>query len=166
MMRWWMLPIVFILGGATGWWVHRPEPVYIEDVVVHTIHGTDTVVEKTVTGPVRVETVTETKYTPGPERPGPTITKVVTHIEQRDPVIIEKGSVKEFTGIDAKQSITVMAPAKPDWALGVGAQFLPDKRIQLTLERRLLGPVWAQAWVLQPLQINPPAVGLGLKVEF
>lgn len=155
--------IAAVLLFAAGWFLHRPATVTVE----HTVEGktVEHVVnhETTIEGPVQIRTVTRTRTVPGPAVPGPVVETVVTRVEQRAPITIVKEGEKQIQ-VQTRE-VTITKPL-PGWALGAGLQLLPDKRAEISLERRLIGPVWARAWVLQPLSIQVPAVGVGLRVEF
>lgn len=103
---------------------------------------------------------------PGPERlvpvPGPERVVRQTVIERGPVVTVTAATVESET----HRELVVTPAAPPAWAVSAGAQLLPDQRLEVGLEHRLLGPVWARAWALQPLALAAPAVGVGLRVEW
>lgn len=66
------------------------------------------------------------------------------------------------------QTITLDKPAPPaaQWAVGGGLQLMPGQALQISLERRLFGPIWVTGWALQPFKLAVPSAGVGLRVEF
>lgn len=153
----------FALGAvlsAVAAWKLLPRPAAV--TVDRAVQGAAIERIREVAGPVRVETRTVTRTVPGPERPGPVREVTVVRIEER------AGTVREVAGAtvveERLRTVTVPAP-RPVWAVGVGAQVLPDVRAELALERRLFGPVWLRAAVVQPLRVEAPAVVVGLRIE-
>lgn len=172
-------------GGLAGWHLHTPPPA----PAVHTVEASASVASLTQ----RVEdsgsrtTVTEfapacqgpVQIVPGPVRdgkpiyiqvPGPAVPGPERIIRQ---TVIERGPVvtdtRAASATEHRSELVVTPPPpteRPGWALGAGLQLLPDKRLELALERRLFGPVWLRAWALQAAAVEPPAVGIGLRVEW
>jgi hypothetical protein len=156
------LALGLVLGGLAGWRL-APRPAPEIRTVERLVQGEAVERVREVLGPVRVETRTVTRTIPGPERPGPTRETVVTRIEERAGTVVEReGAVRVEERL---RTVTVQAPP-PVWAVGAGLQLLPDQRLEIALEHRLVGPVWVRAWALQPTALQPPAVGLGLRVEW
>lgn len=156
-----------IVFGAFGAWKLIPRPPPEVRTVERVTQGATVEHVRTVEGPVRVETRTVTREVPGPERPGPVRETIVTRIEERAPVIIERAAEAKALSVERGEvRITPVSFVPPNWAVGLGAQLLPDTRVELGIEHRLFGPVWVRAWALQPLQLQPPAVGLGVRIEF
>jgi hypothetical protein len=124
----------------------------------------DRKVEKFVEGPETVTTRTVTREV-SPDVPGPERVTTVVQVVERGPVTIERAS--EATGAAKAETRTVTVTLPPAaWAVSAGLQVLPDRRLELGLERRVVGPVWARAWALQAAAMEPPALGVALRVEW
>jgi hypothetical protein len=165
-------------GGLAGWHLHTPPPPAPAVHAVEASATTASLAQHVEAGPERI---TVTEYLPGPVRlvPGPAVPGPERLVPVPGPerilrvTVTERGPVVTDTHATAaserRQELTVTPPPpveRPGWAVGAGLQLLPDQRLELALERRIVGPVWARAWALQPMALQPPAVGLGLRVEW
>ena len=167
-----------MVGGVVGWRLRGVPAVVAAKVEVQRVE-----VERVreVAGPVRVErgpvrVVERWSVAAGPvSAPAPGCApcpECVVHerVEERGVETTLRGVVVTETAVSARQeersSVVVTPVARPGWAVTAGLQLLPDRQLELGLERRLLGPVWARAWVLQPAAAALPAVGVGLRVEW
>ena len=123
-------------------------------------------VTSTVVGPTQIQT--RTVVVPVPVT-GPTGT--VLYVPRIETVTTElRGEVKTFASQvlseKASENLSLVPAPPPDWAVGIGGQMFPSYRIEASVERRLFGPLWVRGWVQQPIAVEPPAVGFGVRVEF
>lgn len=162
---------IFLLGGGLGAWAHRhfaPPVIKYQDKVVEKVVEKEGKVEvREVAGPVRVETRTVVKSVPGPERPGPTVERIVTRVETRDPVTVDRHSDTVTESASKAVTVTLEKPLAdpPGWTLGAGLQLRPDQELQIEVGRRIIGPVWLTAWAMAPMRLEVPALGVGVRVE-
>lgn len=185
------LALGLVFGGMAGWHLHTPPPA----PAVHAVEASREVAQlaqrveesgstTTITDFAPVDPRCPVQIVPGPERlvPGP--------VREGAPVFVQGPPVPGPERI-VRQTVIVKGPSTTDtkaetatehhaelvltpppvlppagWAATLGLQLLPDKRLELGLERRLFGPLWARVWLLQPAAIEPPAVGVGLRVEW
>ncbi len=61
---------------------------------------------------------------------------------------------------DAKESVT---PSQPDWSIGA---YTDTKNIVLTIERRILGDLWAGVYARTQVSPEDLEVGVGLSYSF
>ena len=165
-----------LAGGAGGYWLHTPPPapkVEVHEVEKSKIEYRDREVEKVTEGPVRVVERWRTTAAAAPPPPGcPACPGCEEHtrIEERGPVVAERREVASVAAKVERVAEVVVTPpppvARPSWAVSGGLQLIPDQRLELGLDRRLFGPFWVRAWVLQPAALSLPAVGVGLRAEF
>lgn len=163
-MRAWLLAPAAVAGVTIGWGLHRPPPARVDTHETVRTEWRDREVEKRVEGPERVTTRTVTREIPR-DVPGAERVTTVVQVVDRGPVTVERSV--EATGaarVETKTLTVTLPPAT--WSLGLGAQLLPGTAVQLELGRRIVGPIWAEAWATQPLQLAVPAVGVGLRVEW
>lgn len=62
--------------------------------------------------------------------------------------------------------LTLTPAPLPRWSLFLGAQALPGVQPVLGLGFRVIGPVWAEAQLRQPVALEPPAMTLGVRVTW
>lgn len=171
--------VALLLGAALGYRLHTPPPA----PAVHAVESSATqatttqriteapsrttitdyappaCVPERILGPTRT-VVGPTVYTPGPER------IVRQTVIERGPVVTDTHAATQAEH-HAELVLTPPPPVpRPSWAVTAGLQLLPDHRLELGLERRVVGPIWVRAWALQAAAIEPPAVGVGLRVEW
>lgn len=156
-----------LLAFAGGRYSNPAKVTEVERVVYK-----DRIVEKIVEKRVEVEAKTKVVYR----------TKVITQEGETRIVEVEKEDTHKDTNvaIDTNKDTTkegtaektkVTEYAKPQWKIGalVGYDFSPVPGLDIahgltlgvTVERRLIGPVWIGAWAL-----HTGAVGGSLSVEF
>lgn len=171
-MRPFIIPAVcLIVGLALGAGLYRrfaPGKVEFKDREVERVVEKEGKVEvREVAGPVRVETRTVVKTVPGPERPGPTVERIVTRVETRDPVTVDRHSDTVTESASKAVTVTLEKPLAdlPGWTLGAGLQLRPDQELQVEVGRRIIGPVWLTVWAMAPMRLEVPALGVGVRVE-
>lgn len=114
-------------------------------------------------GPVRVVERWRTPAAPG----CPPVDR--ERVTERGPVTTTKrAEVAQARAEEGRAALTVTppAPALPAWSLGAGAQLLPKLALHLELGHRLVGPLWVQGWVTQPLELALPAAGVGARIDW
>lgn len=174
-----------VLGTGIGWRLHVP-PAAPAVHLVEATHETAQLAQHVEEGPSRT-TVTDYapaclgpvqlvpgavrllpgQPVPGPERLVPGPERIVRiSVTERGPVVTDTRVASEA---EHRQELGVTPPPpalRLGWAVSAGLQLLPDHRLELGLERRLFGPLWARASLLQPATFTTPAVIVGLRMEF
>lgn len=154
-------------GAALGWHFHAAPPApavaVAQDFKLHELQLGAFALERTE-GPVRVVERWRTAAAPGcPATQAERVTERGPVAENRRTETARQATNEER----ATASITPPPPSpRPSWAIALGAQLLPGRALTVGVGRRIVGPVWAEGWLAQPLELSPPAVGVGLRVEF
>lgn len=160
----WLIFVLSLVGVAATSFAFgrgtRPEPEVRE--VVRT-EWRDRVITRTVVQ--REEAKTRVVYRDRVMSPDGTVRE--REVEREDTKVAERTDAKTDTTTEGKgERVVTVTPRAPDWKAGflVGAPVLSSPLIPvigLHAERRILGPLWAGVWVLQP-----GSLGLSLSMEF
>lgn len=139
--------VLLCMTGVAGYSAGRHAvPAKVEERVVYKdrVEYRDRVVEKRVEGPVRIQTVTRT--VPGPAGPE----RIVTRIEERAPVVVERQAEARRTAEVAVQAAKVVVNEQPRWlvtgtaGIQLGAPLHPPA-YGVQLMYRVAGPAWVGA---------------------
>lgn len=161
--------VALVAGAVLGWHLH-PDPapkVEVHEVVRTQVEYRDRVQERVTEGPERVTTHTVTREIPR-DVPGPERVVTVTQVVERGPVVTERAEERAGVAQAARETAVVVTPPPtapaPRWAVSGGALALPGPQLtwQVGAGVRLLGPVWAEAWVAP----QAPAAGIGVRVAW
>lgn len=160
-------------GAVVGWRLHPDPPPGVDLAVALRAASSwrERATATRVEGPVRVVERWRTLAAPAPP-PAPGCAPCPAceeheRVEERGPVTTTQATERaQETRVEQVVREVVRPAPHASWALSGGLQLLPDVRAEVGLEHRLLGPVWARAWALQPLRADLPAVGVGLRVEW
>jgi len=154
-----------LAGGLGGWKAHKPPPAKVElrEVVRWREREQKATAIDEKRGPVRV--VERWHIVPGPGCNAPA--EEHERITEEAPSETRTDAVETRTTSGEQQvDLRIVQAPRPSWAVYGGLQLVPEKLPVIGVSRRLVGPIWLEAWARPRLELAVPAAGVGVRVEF
>lgn len=153
-----------VAGAIAGYALHRPAVKIVEKVVEKEKRVEVKIAETATQAGPRIETRVVTRTITGPQGPERVVERI--RVEQGPTTIIQRTQEAALATRELEHVVRVTPAPAPSWAVYGGLQLFPEKMPVLGVGRRLLGPIWIEAWARPRLELALPAAGVQLRVEF